>query len=97
MNLALSVRDWRTEAQCSGRSDLFFPSHAERPQARELREHIAAALCSNCSVRTECCDFARGNREYGYWGGESESQRVKAGFALIAPIGVGRIRATQTE
>jgi WhiB family redox-sensing transcriptional regulator len=39
-------------------------------------------------VRTTCRDFARGQHEYGFWGGESEDERHAAGFRLIAPIGV---------
>jgi hypothetical protein len=88
----VEIGSWRTLAQCRGRSDIFFPPQAERPQAHESREYIAAALCSNCAVHTECCGFARHNREHGYWGGESEGERVKAGFALASPVGISRIR-----
>jgi WhiB family transcriptional regulator, redox-sensing transcriptional regulator len=90
---ATMISDWRDLARCAGRSDLFFPPPAERPQARELRERIASAMCSNCVVRTQCRDFARDNREYGFWGGENEEERVNAGFALPAPIGIKRLRA----
>ena len=87
-----TVVDWRDLARCAGRSDLFFPPPAERPQARELRERIASAMCSNCVVKTQCRDFARDHREYGFWGGENEEERVNAGFALPAPIGIKRLR-----
>jgi WhiB family redox-sensing transcriptional regulator len=39
-------------------------------------------------VLEECRSFARRNREYGFWGGESEEERHAAGYRLIAPIGV---------
>ena len=33
--------------------------------------------------------YARDNRELGFWGGESESERATAGFAPTTPI-IGR-------
>jgi hypothetical protein len=47
---SVTIVDWRSVARCAGRSDLFFPPPAERPQAREARERIARAMCSNCGV-----------------------------------------------
>jgi WhiB family transcriptional regulator, redox-sensing transcriptional regulator len=84
--------EWQTRARCTGRSDLFFPMPAERPSARRQREHIAAALCAGCVVRTACRDFGRQHREYGLWGGENEEQRVAAGCSPPAPIGVSRVK-----
>jgi WhiB family redox-sensing transcriptional regulator len=80
--------DWRELAVCKGRTPLFFPPKAERPQARARREARANLLCSNCPVRTPCRDFARENHEYGFWGGESEEERHLAGYTVAAPIGV---------
>ena len=80
--------DWRELAACKGRTTLFFPPKAERPQARERREAKAKLLCTTCLVAAECRSFARSNREYGYWGGESEEDRHMAGFTVSAPIGV---------
>lgn len=85
--------DWMGEGACKGLTHLFFPSAAERPQARERREDAAQAICDSCHVRASCMDFARENHEYGFWGGESEDQRHAAGYRLIAPIGV-RARAS---
>lgn len=79
---------WSAQAECKGLSEIFFPPPAERPQARERREAQARAVCHTCVVMHECRDFARRNREYGFWGGESEEERHAAGFRLIAPIGV---------
>jgi WhiB family transcriptional regulator, redox-sensing transcriptional regulator len=79
---------WKELAACKGRTGLFFPPKAERPQARGRREAQARRLCVACPVRSICQDFARTNREYGYWGGESEEDRYVAGFTVSAPIGV---------
>ena len=79
---------WMDRGECRGMTHLFFPSVAERPQARERREAQARAVCANCRVAVTCRQFARDNHEYGLWGGESEDERHGAGFRLIAPIGL---------
>lgn len=79
---------WMDDAICKGRTHLFFPPKAERPQARVRREAQARKLCASCPVQETCQSFARDNREYGYWGGESEEERHLAGFTVAAPIGV---------
>ncbi len=85
--------DWMRAGACKGLTHLFFPSAAERPQARERREAAAKEVCGSCVVQTTCKSFARDHHEYGFWGGESEDERHAAGFRLIAPIGV-RARAS---
>ncbi len=80
--------DWRDQANCTGRTELFFPPKAERPQARTRREAKAARLCGACAVQAPCRAFARANHEYGYWAGESEEQRHVLGFTVAAPIGI---------
>jgi WhiB family redox-sensing transcriptional regulator len=84
---------WQEFARCKGRTALFFAPKAERPQARLRREARAERLCESCPVRIPCRDFAREHHEYGYWGGESEEARHRAGYTLTAPIG---IRARQS-
>lgn len=84
----LSTARWQDFAACKGRTRLFFAPKAERPQARARREAKAQKLCSACPVLDRCRSFARQNREYGYWGGESEEDRHLAGFTVSAPIGV---------
>jgi WhiB family redox-sensing transcriptional regulator len=79
---------WQDFAVCKGRTSLFFPPKAERPQARARREAKAMRLCSECPVIEQCRTFARSNHEYGYWAGESEEARHLAGFTVSAPIGV---------
>ena len=79
---------WTRYANCKGKTKLFFAPKAERPQARARREAKAKSLCDGCMVRSECREFARTNREYGYWGGESEEERHVLGFTVAAPIGI---------
>lgn len=83
---------WTEHAVCKGRTNLFFPPRAERPQARMRREAQARLICSTCPVQIQCQEFARANHEYGFWGGESEEDRHLAGYTVAAPIGV-RARA----
>jgi WhiB family transcriptional regulator, redox-sensing transcriptional regulator len=80
--------DWMQKAACKGLTHLFFPSPAERPQARERREAAARDVCTGCAVNSTCQEYARDHHEYGFWGGESEDERHAAGYRLIAPIGV---------
>lgn len=84
--------EWMHDAACKGLTHLFFPTSAERPQARDRREAMARQVCGSCPVCRSCQEFARSNHEYGFWGGESEDERHAAGYRLIAPIGV-RARA----
>jgi len=79
---------WRDQASCKGHLPLFFAKKAERPQARARREAKANALCAECPVADSCRDFARENREYGFWAGESEEDRHLLGFTVSAPIGL---------
>ncbi|HSM67656.1 MAG TPA: WhiB family transcriptional regulator [Ilumatobacteraceae bacterium] len=88
--------DWREYAACGGRLELFFGKVAERPQARMRREAKARKLCDTCVVRQPCRDFARENREYGFWGGENEEDRYLAGYPVTAAIGV-RVRLAREE
>jgi WhiB family redox-sensing transcriptional regulator len=88
---------WMRWAACKGQTQLFFPPRAERPQARARREAQARLLCATCPVQTPCREFARDNREYGYWGGESEEDRHLAGYTVAAPIGVRARNATRAS
>ncbi len=85
---------WMEHGRCAGESSLFFAPFAERPEARVRREARARSMCEQCSVLPACRDYARRNRELGFWGGESESERAEAGFAPTTPI-VGRKRVAE--
>jgi WhiB family redox-sensing transcriptional regulator len=80
--------DWMVHGSCKTKTHLFFAPQAERPQARVRREAKARVICAACPVLDVCRAFARAHREYGFWGGESEEERHRAGFKVAAPIGV---------
>ena len=83
-------KSWMASSACRGYTAIFFAPHAERPQARVRREARARLICQACPVLDECRTYARVNREYGFWGGESEEDRVLAGYSVPWPIGVRR-------
>ena len=82
---------WMDRAACKGRVDLFFGIAGERPERRVRREAAARQVCATCPVVEPCRQAARLNRESGFWGGETEEERAKAGYA---PRSVSR-RAVQ--
>ena len=71
---------WTGTAACRGQNELFFAPAGERPETRNVREAKARAVCTACAVITPCRQWARENREYGFWGGESEEERAAAGL-----------------
>ena len=85
--LSSPAEDWAQRAACRGQTALFFPSHAERPEARKPREARARALCATCPVLEECRALGRQRREYGFWGGETEEERAAAGYPVALPVG----------
>lgn len=78
---------WTTDASCEGETGLFFAPPGERPESRALREARARAVCGSCEVLIECRAWAREQREYGFWGGESEEERAAAGYRVDMPVG----------
>ena len=56
-------------------------------EARVVRESQARTVCKACPALHECRDWARENREYGFWGGESEEERAAAGYRVDMPVG----------
>jgi len=92
--IVIDVRDahsfrasWQSIASCNGQTDLFFAAPGERPEARARREAKARLLCIECPVLAPCQAWARENREYGFWGGESEEERAAAGYRVDMPVG----------
>jgi WhiB family redox-sensing transcriptional regulator len=79
-SLAVPAAAWIERALCTGLTDLFFASPGERPGTRARREARASQYCQRCPVRLQCRDHARTHRESGFWGGESEEDRARAGF-----------------
>ena len=90
----IGTTDWMNDAACAGHSDLFFAPFAERPEARVRREAAARVICNGCLGQSACQEYARTNRELGFWGGESESERAEAGFPPTTPI-IGRKRVAE--
>ena len=69
---------WQAKAACRGpQASVFFPpSHFERKDEKEAREQRAKSMCSTCSVRQPCLDYALRIREpHGIWGGLNEIER----------------------
>lgn len=71
-------QEWMSCSACKGKTAHFFPPHGEQAEAREKREAIAHSICMSCPVLLECREYARRNREQGYWGGENDEERVEA-------------------
>lgn len=63
---------WQDLANCRGANpDLFFPE-------RGASTRTAKGICRECSVRSECLEFAIVSSEkFGIWGGMSERERRK--------------------
>ncbi len=78
---------WTNQASCKGETKLFFAPPGERPEARAVREAKARSICGACAVLVECRAWARDQREYGFWGGESEEERAAAGYRVDMPVG----------
>jgi WhiB family redox-sensing transcriptional regulator len=71
-------QEWMELGSCKGQTQYFFAPHGEQAEAREAREGVAGAICRTCVVVDTCREYARRNREQGYWGGENDEQRVAA-------------------
>jgi WhiB family redox-sensing transcriptional regulator len=78
---------WTVDAACEGETPLYFAPPGERPEARLVRESKARAICHSCPVLQPCRSWARAQREYGFWGGESEEDRAAAGYRVDMPVG----------
>jgi WhiB family redox-sensing transcriptional regulator len=71
-------QEWMELGSCKGQTQYFFAPHGEQAEAREAREAIAMAVCRSCVVVDTCREYARRNREQGFWGGENDEQRIAA-------------------
>jgi WhiB family redox-sensing transcriptional regulator len=70
--------DWQMKAECRGPQAVVFfpPSQFERKEDKLQRENRAKEICIECSVRTDCLDYALSIREpHGIWGGLNEIER----------------------
>jgi WhiB family transcriptional regulator, redox-sensing transcriptional regulator len=82
-----SPDDWASLAACRGMTATFFPAQGERTETRQAREETARRVCRSCPVLQECRNWARLHCEYGFWGGESEEDRARAGYFVELPVG----------
>ena len=71
---------WIESAACKGMTHLFFGHVSERPQAAHKREEKARKICNSCDVFEQCRNYARSNKEHGFWAGENEYDRSLLGF-----------------
>ncbi len=62
--------EWMSRSACNGLPiGVFFPSHGQTAAA-------ARGICSTCTVRPECLDYASTeNDTAGVWGGTTERER----------------------
>jgi WhiB family transcriptional regulator, redox-sensing transcriptional regulator len=70
-------QEWMELGACKGQTHHFFAPHGEQAEAREVREAIAGSICNSCEVLVTCREYARCNREQGFWGGENDEQRIE--------------------
>lgn len=82
---------WIERANCVGLLHLFYGHLSERPQSMAKRESKAALICAKCEVFDDCRNYARKNKELGYWAGENEYDRALAGYA---PVGIPLRKST---
>ncbi|MER7742936.1 WhiB family transcriptional regulator [Streptomyces sp. NPDC096538] len=73
----LEIWSWQGSAACRGLdSTIFYSPPGERGQAKIRRDRKAQRICSDCTVRAQCADFAlRHGERFGVWGGMSEKER----------------------
>jgi WhiB family redox-sensing transcriptional regulator len=71
-------QDWMADAACKGQTQLFFAPHGEQAEARGVREAQAREICLRCPSLHPCREYARRNREQGYWGAENDDERMDA-------------------
>jgi WhiB family redox-sensing transcriptional regulator len=84
---------WFEAAKCRGKSQFFYPPANETASDRALRERYASVICASCVALDECRTWAREQREFGFWGGESEAARAAAGFV---PRNLGELRVSSS-
>ncbi|MGW4559473.1 WhiB family transcriptional regulator [Streptomyces sp. NPDC004365] len=73
-----AVLTWHEKAACRDcDTDLFFPISMQGAGRRQADE--AKAVCSMCSVREQCADWAVDTaQQYGIWGGMDEAELAQA-------------------
>ena len=78
MSVQRADETWQVKAACRGpQASVFFPpAQFERKDEKEARESRAKSICTTCSVRRQCLDYALRIKEpHGIWGGMNEVER----------------------
>ena len=78
MSAQTADNSWQMKAACRGpQAAVFFPPpQFERKEEKLEREARAKEICTTCSVKEPCLDYAVSIREpHGIWGGLNESER----------------------
>lgn len=72
-----TARDWRDDAACRAHDpEKFFPEGSPDSPGYIRQAAKAVEVCTGCTVRPECLDFAMTTRgESGIWGGTSDAER----------------------
>lgn len=87
--------DWYDAAACKDQTELFFPPATyEKHDTRVRRETRARKICDTCPALIACRRWAREHREIGVWGGETDEQRIRAGYMLA--VGGDVVRRART-
>lgn len=73
-------RSWMRQGRCvetNADPTVFQPVKPSGPITHAYDRAVAKALriCANCTVRTECHDYALANGEIGIWGMTTDDQR----------------------
>ncbi len=69
---------WQRFAACKGPyAELFYPPNTtERREEKSNRESDAKSICAECTVKSDCLEYAiEINETYGIWGGLNELER----------------------
>lgn len=68
--------DWINQGACRGQSSIdFYAEHTS--SLGRMEQKRAVSVCQNCSVVSECRDYALRYERFGVWGGMTEIQRTK--------------------
>lgn len=73
--IVLTVTGWRELSACRDTDpEMFFPIGTTGDAIAQIEK--AVAICTSCSVREECLQYAlETNQEAGVWGGYAEDDR----------------------
>lgn len=72
-SLSNKTIDWKEEALCLGKTEIFFSIRGYNQKNIE----DAKAICKNCFVKVKCLKYAQDNMlAYGIWGGKTATERL---------------------